>query len=164
MQMLRIAPVPQTDPLPFARSLYPPEFAVGDGYPTDFDVVVADEDDERGRGVFALRPFVRGHMICRISGIIVHEIRQHTLQITPTSHLYDPYFTGYLLHSCGPNTFLDMQRFELWALQDIGVGEALTMDYASTEDVLFKQFRCSCGSANCRNWITGRRESVLTLL
>lgn len=163
MQMLRVAPVPRAVPFP-ARSLYPAEFAVGEGYPTDFDVVVSDEEDERGRGVFALRPFVRGHRICRISGIIVHEVRQHTLQITPTAHLYDPYFTGFLLHSCSPNTFLDMQRFELWALQDVTVGEALTMDYASTEDVLFKQFQCSCGSANCRTWITGRRESVLTLL
>ncbi|WP_339138175.1 MAG: hypothetical protein WGN25_08090 [Candidatus Electrothrix sp. GW3-4] len=32
------------------------------------------------------------------------------------------------------------------------------MDYAETEDVLFKQFPCSCGSPACRLWITGRKE------
>jgi hypothetical protein len=32
------------------------------------------------------------------------------------------------------------------------------MDYAETEDVLFKQFPCSCAAPNCRGWITGRRE------
>jgi hypothetical protein len=54
---------------------------------------------------------------------------------------------------------LDILRFELWALKDIEVGEALSMDYASTEDVLFKQFPCLCGAGNCRGWITGRREA-----
>jgi hypothetical protein len=34
------------------------------------------------------------------------------------------------------------------------------MDYAETEDTLFKQFPCSCGSSNCRGWITGRKEMV----
>jgi hypothetical protein len=34
------------------------------------------------------------------------------------------------------------------------------MDYAETEDVLFKQFPCFCGSPNCRLWITGRKEMI----
>jgi hypothetical protein len=141
------------------RSLYPPEFEVGQGYPTAADVVVNRSDDEKGLGVYAARRFPRGHRICRISGVITHEIKQHTLQITPSSHLHDPWFTGYLLHSCDPNVFLDILRFELWALKDIEIGEALSMDYASTEDVLFKQFPCLCGAGNCRKWITGRREA-----
>jgi SET domain-containing protein len=53
-----------------------------------------------------------------------------------------------------------MGRFELWAMKDILPGQALTMDYASTEDYLFKQFPCLCGAPNCRKWITGRREPV----
>jgi len=32
------------------------------------------------------------------------------------------------------------------------------MDYAETEDVLFRQFACCCGSEKCRVWITGRKE------
>jgi hypothetical protein len=34
------------------------------------------------------------------------------------------------------------------------------MDYASTEDILFKQFPCLCGTPNCRFWISGRKEEV----
>jgi hypothetical protein len=53
-----------------------------------------------------------------------------------------------------------MNKLEVWALQDIEKGEALTMDYAQTEDKLFKQFPCSCGAINCRKWVTGRKESI----
>lgn len=134
---------------------------VGDGYPTEDDFIVSRREDGKGLGIYAQRTFRRGYRICRISGTVVHQVMQHTLQISPDSHLYDPYFTGFLLHSCDPNTFLDMQRFELWAVKDIQPGDSLTMDYASTEDVLFKQFPCLCGAPNCRGWITGRREPVI---
>jgi len=140
------------------RSLYPESFRLGPGYPTEAEFSVARQEDGKGLGVYAKRRFERGIMVTKVSGTIVHEVMQHTLQITPTSHLYDPFFTGFLLHSCDPNCFLDMQRFELWALKDIQPGEALTMDYASTEDVLFRQFPCLCGAPNCRGWISGRRE------
>jgi len=146
---------------PPSRSLYPEAFMLGEGYPSDADFTVSRREDGKGLGVYARRGFARGYRICRISGTIVHEVLQHTLQISPSSHLYDPYFTGYLLHSCDPNCFLDMARFELWAIKDILPGEALTMDYASTEDTLFKQFPCLCGAPNCRGWITGRREPVM---
>ena len=36
----------------------------------------------------------------------------------------------------------------------------LTIDYAATEDVLYRQFPCTCGATNCRKWITGRRETI----
>ncbi|WP_029014007.1 SET domain-containing protein-lysine N-methyltransferase [Niveispirillum irakense] len=161
-QARRAAPIdtsPATADRSVARPLYPMGFVLGAGYPTDADCIVHRQDAGKGLGVYARRAFQRGQLICRISGSITHEVMQHTLQISPGVHLYDPFFTGYLLHACDPNCFLDMQRFELWALKDIAPAEAMTMDYASTEDVLFKQFRCLCGSANCRDWITGRREA-----
>ena len=99
-------------------------------------------------------------MIAHISGDVMNEIRQHTLQITPERHLYDPHFTGYLLHSCSPNVELDMQKLTVTAVQDIPANSYLYMDYSSTEDYLFKQFPCSCGSSNCRGWITGRKEMM----
>ncbi len=143
-----------------SNSVYPAVFRVGDGYPTEEDFLVARQEDGKGYGVYARRTFLRGHRVCRISGTIVHEVMQHTLQVSPDAHLYDPYFTGFLLHSCDPNVFLDMARFELWAMKDIQPGQALTMDYASTEDYLYKQFPCLCGAPTCRKWITGRREPV----
>jgi hypothetical protein len=95
-----------------------------------------------------------------MTGITVPYVLQHTLQITPNLHLYDPHFSGLLLHSCDPLVLLDMNTLEIWALQDIEKGQALTMDYASTEDLLFRQFPCVCGSINCRSWVTGRKEVI----
>lgn len=142
------------------ESLYPfNELKPVDGYPTTTDFEVAHTQDGRGYGIRTLKPFRRGQMITRISGHILSSRRLHTLQITPRSHLYDPHFTGMLLHSCSPNVCLDMAEFELWALKDIAAGELLAMDYASTEDVLMRQFQCRCGAPNCRGWITGSKEA-----
>jgi len=142
--------------------LYPDEYGLdpNDGYPKTDDFAVLRREDGKGVGVYTKKAFKRGDLVARITGNIVPHIGQHTLQITPTTHLYDKYFTGYLLHSCTPNIFLDMNEFEVWALRDIDPGQSLTMDYASTEDVLFKQFPCLCDTPNCRYWISGRKEAV----
>ena len=130
------------------------------GYPTADCFEVVQTTDGRGMGVRTLTSFRRGDMICKISGIVINERRLHTLQITPHSHLYDPYFSGLLLHCCDPNVFLDMSDFELWAIKDIAAGKLLQMDYASTEDILMRQFACRCGAPNCRGWITGSKEEI----
>lgn len=142
--------------------LYPDEYGLDpkDGYPKSEDFTVCKQEDGKGAGVYTKRAFKRGEMVARITGNIVPHMNQHTLQITPTTHLYDIFFTGYLLHSCSPNVYLDMQEFELWALRDIEPRQSLTMDYASTEDILFKQFPCLCETPNCRYWITGRKERI----
>ena len=46
------------------------------------------------------------------------------------------------------------------ALKDIAANTFLYMDYAETEDVLFRQFPCSCGADCCRGWIIGRKEMI----
>ena len=114
------------------------------------------------------RAFSRGRKISRVSGHAIASRRLHTLQITPYAHLYDPYFSGLLLHSCNPNAFLDMGQFELWALRDIPADDLLMMDYASTEDILMRQFQCQCGSAwwpgvDYRLQGTGQREGLAVL-
>ncbi len=145
-----------------SQSFYPVQYqtAAAGGYPqkTDFDLMQVDE--HCGSGIIARRSFKQGQLVARISGDIVSQIKLHTLQINPTQHLFDPYFSGYLLHSCCPNAILDMQALELWALRNIQVGELLTIDYAMTEDTLSRQFACLCQSPQCRLWITGRKEPV----
>lgn len=142
--------------------IYPAEYKLDPnaGYPKNKEFTVCRRETGKGFGVYTKKDIKRGEFVARITGNIVPDVDQHTLQITPTTHMYDPYFTGYLLHSCSPNIYLDMTEFEIWALRDIAAGQALTMDYASTEDILFKQFPCLCGSPDCRFWITGRKEEV----
>ena len=115
-------------------------------------------DEHRGRGVRALAPLAAGSMIHRFSGEIVSEIGQHTLQITPTQHISGTSIIGFLSHGCAPNARLDMESFALVAITDIAEGEVLTIDYALTEDTLFRQFACHCKAPGCRGWVTGRAE------
>ena len=129
-------------------------------YPLKSDFSVNNNDKEKGYGVYSLKSFKRGSLVSRFSGKILKTITQHSLQINSESHIFDPDFAGLLLHSCDPNIVLDMNDFSIWAIKDIDSGDALTMDYASTEDYLYRQFKCLCDSDNCRQWITGRREEV----
>ena len=140
--------------------LYPDQFGKDPLFPKHSDFAVVFKDELAGRGVIAYRSFAKGEIIARMAGYVVHEIRQHTLQLTPETHLYDPYFSGFFLHSCSPNISLNMVDLTVIALKDIQANNFLYMDYAETEDILFKQFPCSCGSSNCRGWITGRKEMV----
>ncbi len=145
--------VPDGSPI-YPNELIPPL----PGHPTADRFEVRGSGDGRGAGLVALAAYRRGSLMARFSGVIRHGIALHTLQISDRVHLYDPWFLGMLLHSCSPNVQLDMQAFEMWAARDIAAGEWLTMDYASTEDRLFRQFPCQCGAAACRGWITGRKE------
>lgn len=149
------------------KSIYPEEFLSfcefsekdRAAFPTNDGVQLQDFGDY-GKGLVAMRDFMRGEIIGSFTGVVGPEIKQHTLQIDPLHHLHDPHFIGYLLHNCDPNSVLDMHQPKLYCIKDIRKGEQLTMDYASTEDQLFKQFPCLCNAQNCRLWVTGRNERV----
>ena len=138
--------------------LYPESFGVNPLFPQATNFKVTTKDTSTGYGVLALRSFETGELVAAITGEIVPDIMQHTLQISKGKHLLDLYFTGYLLHSCSPNISVDMRNMTVSALQHIPAYSFLYMDYAQTEEVLYKQFHCSCGSEVCRGWITGSLE------
>jgi hypothetical protein len=110
-------------------------------------------------GVRTLIPRGRGEVIHRFTGVVTPELKQHTLQVSPGLHISETKVIGFLSHSCEPDCRLDMARSEMLALRDIRAGDLLTIDYAETEDVLFRQFACHCGAKTCRHWITGRLEA-----
>lgn len=120
---------------------------------------VCDTDSEYGLGVRTLVPRGRGEVIHRFTGVVTPELKQHTLQVSPGLHISETKVIGFLSHSCEPDCRLDMARSEMLALRDIRAGDLLTIDYAATEDVLFRQFACHCGAKTCRHWITGRLEA-----
>ncbi len=140
--------------------LYPEKYGGHPHFPRSTDFAVVHRDRNYGKGVVSYRDFRAGDLVAVIAGEVLDEINQHTLQIAPGRHLYDPYFTGYLLHSCEPNLSVNMQEMRVTALRDICAGDFLSMDYAETEEHLFRQFACSCGSVRCRGWITGSRDVV----
>lgn len=136
------------------------ERATTEDMAADDGLSVCDTDSPHGLGVRTGPARRAGEVIHRFSGGIGPELRQHTLQVAPGLHISGTRFIGFLSHSCEPNCALDMDRFKLVALSDVRAGELLTIDYAATEDVLYRQFECGCGAARCRRWITGRAESV----
>jgi SET domain-containing protein len=138
--------------------MYPAHFGNNPLFPRKKDFNVVLKNHVSGMGVMTFKFFSKGDLICALTGDIITDIRQHSLQIEPDLHLYDTYFSGYFLHSCSPNIHLDMKNLLVFATKDIRPMEYLYMDYAQTEDYLYKQFPCSCGAKNCRGWITGRKQ------
>lgn len=140
--------------------MYPEHFGNNPLFPSSDDFEVVMKDDQSGMGVITYRSFEKGELVAKLAGNIIRDIRQHSLQIDSTSHLYDTWFCGYFLHSCEPNVTLDMKKLTVHALRDIEAYEYLYMDYAETEEKLYRQFPCSCGSSHCRGWITGYNEPI----
>ncbi|MBA1294237.1 SET domain-containing protein [Pseudomonas lurida] len=114
----------------------------------------------KGGGVEARVGFDSRVLIAQVSGYAVNKRGPRTLQLSPRIHLYDCWFCGLLRHSCNPNVFFDSTYLELWTVRPIPAGTPLTLDYASNEDTLSRQFACHCGELNCRGWITGRDEPL----
>ena len=138
--------------------------ASSESYPTDASqpdasLEVCDTDSEYGLGVRTLVGRRKGEVIHHFTGVLTPELLQHSLQVSPGVHISETQIIGFLSHSCEPDCRLDMGRSELVALRDIRQGDLLTIDYAETEDVLYRQFACHCGAATCRHWITGRHET-----
>jgi len=58
-------------------------------------------------------------------------------------------------HHCDPTTAI--RSLEVIAEHRIAVGESITFDYNTTEDVLAEPFTCHCGSAGCVGIVRGAR-------
>lgn len=56
-------------------------------------------------------------------------------------------------HSCDPNAWLE--GLDLVARRPIGVGDEITMDYATLYNERMPDFSCTCGADNCRGTIRG---------
>jgi ABC-type cobalamin transport system ATPase subunit len=121
---------------------------------------VCHTDGPYGMGVRTLVAREAGEVADRFTGLVGQEIKQHSLQVNELLHISDTAYIGYLSHSCDPNSRLDMSRFELVTLRPVAAGELLTIDYAATEDRLYRQFECHCGAVGCRRWIVGRAEGA----
>lgn len=112
----------------------------------------------QGQGVVSLVDFREGEIVFAFTGFYSSEVTQFSLQINENLHLHDPYFYGKIIHSCDPNCFVDLENRRFVATRAIGKGELVTMDYAQTEDILYKSFPCACGSANCRGIVQGKKQ------
>ncbi|MDZ3952382.1 hypothetical protein U0X36_05410 [Bacillus thuringiensis] len=118
-----------------------------------FEIVI---NDVFNKGVVSKKEFAKGDLLFKFAGEIQYHQTLYTLQLKTGVYIEDPYFMGRILHSCEPNSIVNMETQEFYAIQDINVGDYITIDYLKTEDVLFQSFQCACGSPDCKGYITGR--------
>ncbi len=79
-----------------------------------------------------------------------------TVQVGASSHIeLAPLCIELINHSCDPNVFFDVRRFEIVALKAIAPDDELTFFYPSTEWRMESPFSCECGTARCLGRIDG---------
>ncbi|MEK6896996.1 MAG: SET domain-containing protein-lysine N-methyltransferase [Nanoarchaeota archaeon] len=118
-----------------------------------------------GLGVIAIENISKGEIVGILGGIIIpiSDISDYwkkmghvgiqiddSFWIAPTSRK-ELEETGVFNHSCEPNCGFSNQ-ITLIAIKDINKGEELTFDYAFSESKM-DEFKCNCGSENCRKII-----------
>lgn len=136
-----------------------------------------------GRGVYAGRKLKKGERIIEYKGEVIGwreadrrppsdpDDPGHTFffSLSDGKHVIDANVNGnaarWINHSCQPNceTEEDDGRVFIEALRDIRAGEELSYDYCLTLDdritpTLKKQYRCLCGSKDCRGTMLALRK------
>ncbi len=137
---------------------YPEYMPAFEHEPTRDRFHIGFEGDSFGEGVRSLVPFAPGDVVFACTGFFSSHVTQYTLQVGDGLHLHDPFFYGKILHSCVPNTVADVATRRFTAVKPIEPGHFVTMDYAQTEDYLFRTFPCACGARNCRRNVVGRKQ------
>jgi hypothetical protein len=117
--------------------------------------------------VVALAPIAAGEVLLYVNGRVVDRPSRYSVQIGAHEHVDPPvpddladdmdrHAWRFLNHSCAPNAALRGRT--LVALRDIGRGDEITFDYATTEYEMAAPFPCGCGAPACRGVIRGFRH------
>jgi SET domain-containing protein len=130
------------------------------------DVVVA-RSAIAGRGLFARAPIPAGTTVSRLGGrlaptaeldsvVAASETYVDSITVGEDVHLVLPSMTAnhFTNHSCDPNLWW-ADEYTLVARRDVGAGEELTSDYATSSNHPGLAMACHCGSYRCRQLITG---------
>lgn len=127
-----------------------------------------NEGIDRGYGVFTKLPIKKGEVLTIFGGYIIpikkvprviKQLQEYCYQV------HDNFFFGpvaknevsvseYYNHNCNPNIgFKD--SITIVSIRNIKKGEEITMDYAMCLTTHLFDFKCACGSKNCRLSVTG---------
>lgn len=130
---------------------------------------VVGESPIHGRGLFAREAIAAGEVVCVKGGYVFD---RRALEAMPAWYaaaeiqVAEDLFIGpsaegereggmiFSNHSCEPNVGVRGQIVFV-AMRDIGPGEELTHDWATTDDDDYS-LECRCGAHSCRRLITGQ--------
>ena len=101
--------------------------------------------------LWSFRAFSAGDPIVPFRAAATHERPARlTLQVSEHEHMASaPSALTFTNHSCDPNAYFDVERWELIALSPIAAGDAITSSYPATEWTMASPFDCVCGSPRC---------------
>ncbi|USR92465.1 SET domain-containing protein [Phormidium yuhuli AB48] len=115
------------------------------GTKTDVEIRAAGE---KGRGVFALRPFQKGEIVVVGRRVGVYPQRTiYSIQVDWDVHVEMDEPAIRINHSDAPTTGVQDNpwgAFNFVALREIAMGEEITFDYETTESELTDDFRACC--------------------
>lgn len=133
-----------------------------------------------GSGLFTRTVIQQGEVVARLGGTVVDngEVRRRlrersanaslpyvdTISLDESTNLVLPEGEAIRFgnHSCDPNLWW-ADALTLVARRDIGLGEELTNDYATSTGLSDFRMPCACGTENCRGVITGEDWRLETL-
>jgi SET domain-containing protein len=122
--------------------------------------------EKGGQGVFAREAIPANTTVAGFGGAMVDRrelhkmgeaVEHHALQVDDDLFLasvppFDP--ADYVNHSCDPNCGI-VGSVLLVTMRDVAAGEELCFDYAMTDMDDYDQFPCHCGTAICRDVVSG---------
>ena len=120
----------------------------------------------RGHGSIASDSISTGEVVAAFGGRCVTAdefdllpVSQQVRSLQIDDNLYiagapEPEPADFINHSCNPNCILT-GNVVLVAGRDIGIGEELVYDYATSDGSDYDEFECMCGSDQCRGQVSG---------
>ena len=141
-----------------SQRFYPEQLPRFPYEPTRDRFSISSLGNDVGEGVRSLVSFRPGDVVFGFTGFFSNEVTLFSLQLSEGLHLHDPYFYGKLLHSCEPNMRADTVKRQFIAIKPIAKNDLITMDYARTEEYLFRTFPCGCGAKSCRGIVAGSKQ------
>ena len=131
---------------------------------------------DKGYGVFAKSPIKKSEILTIFGGYIIpiKKVKEIPKQLQEYCYqVHDNFFYGpvkknevslgeHYNHSCNANSgFKD--SITLVSIRDIKKEEEITIDYATSMTTHMFDFKCSCGSKNCRFYVTGDDWKIVKL-
>ena len=115
-----------------------------------------------GEGLFALRQFKSGDVICRCIGEIIKSRTKYSIQMSTDDH-FEPKSTmenqkinavAKINHACDPTSYAEYDKksgfLVIKAIKNISVDDEITINYYSTETEIAFPFDCWCMTHKCR--------------
>ena len=114
----------------------------------------------KGLGLFVDKNFKKGDVVLQFEADIVDakHASPEAVRIGENKFLDTEWLVpeAFINHSCSPNTYTDIEKYQYIAIKNIKKNDEITFDYNTTEwDFEAEAFKCDCGTKNCYGEIKG---------